>query len=88
MYLVEMNGKNIMFLGDVFNIGAYGEKAWIGDQWFLDSDYDNYMRSLYKLMHIHADILLSAHMQGCLRDGDVRRSNNAAGENIAHTKRV
>jgi len=21
-------------------------------------------------MHIHADILLSAHMQGCLRDGD------------------
>lgn len=70
VYLVEMNGKNIMFLGDVFHIGAYGEKAWIGDQWFLDSDYDNYMRSLYKLMHIHADILLSAHMQGCLRDGD------------------
>lgn len=70
VYQVEMNGKKILFLGDVFHIGAYGENAWIGEQWFLDSDYDAYMRSLYKLMHVHTDILLSAHMQGCLRDCD------------------
>lgn len=68
VYQMEMGGKNILFLGDVFHIDSYGEKAWIGEQWFLDSDYDAYMRSLYRLMHIPADILLSAHMQGCLRD--------------------
>ncbi|MDE6951874.1 MAG: MBL fold metallo-hydrolase [Lachnospiraceae bacterium] len=70
VYQVEMDGKSILFLGDVFHIDSYGEKAWIGEQWFLDSDYDAYMRSLYRLMHIHADVLLSAHMQGCLRDCD------------------
>lgn len=70
VYRVEIDGKSILFLGDVFHINSYGESAWIGDQWFLDSDYDSYMRSLYKLMHIHADILLSAHMQECLKDGD------------------
>ena len=69
-YLVEMYGKKIMFLGDVFHIGEYGSRAWIGYQWFLDSDYDSYMRSLYKLMQVHADVLLSAHMQGCLTDAD------------------
>lgn len=71
VYQVKIDGKKVMFLGDVFHIDSYGQKAWIGDQWFLDSDYDNYMRSLYKLMHIHTDILLSAHMQGCLKDGDM-----------------
>ncbi len=70
VYQVEMSGKEILFLGDVFHIESYGEKAWIGEQWFLDSDYDAYMRSLYRLMHIHADVLLSAHMQGCLRNSD------------------
>ena len=69
-YLVEMYGKKILFLGDVFHIGEYGSRAWIGYQWFLGSDYDAYMRSLYKLMHVHADVLLSAHMQGCLCDAD------------------
>lgn len=69
VYKTEMYNKVIMFIGDVFHIAEYGKGAWIGNQWFLDSDYDCYMRSLYRLKEMKADVLLSGHMQGCLGNG-------------------
>lgn len=70
VYKVEMYGKQILFLGDVFHIGEYGAGAWIGEEWFIDSDYDKYMRSLYRLKDIPADVLLSGHKQGCLQGAE------------------
>lgn len=67
VYTVEMNGKRIMFLGDVFHIKEYGAGPWIGDEWFPDSDYKSYLRSLYRMKDMKADVLLSGHMRGCLK---------------------
>ncbi|MGL6198430.1 MAG: MBL fold metallo-hydrolase [Lachnospiraceae bacterium] len=68
IYRINMYGKVILFIGDVFHIAEYGMGAQIGNEWFVDSDYDKYMRTLFKLKDIQADVILSGHMQGCLKD--------------------
>ena len=68
IYCLNMYGKKIMFLGDIFHIDEYGSGAWIGNQWFLDSDYDQYMRSLFKIKDMDADVLLSGHKHGAFRN--------------------
>lgn len=69
VYEVTMYGKKILFVGDVIHIEPYGSSAKIGEEWFIDSDYDAYMRSLFRMKDMEADVILSGHMQGCLRQG-------------------
>lgn len=69
VYQVKMNGKTILFTGDVLNIGANCRSTKMGWEGGLDHDRQRYFESIRKLSKVDCDIILPAHFQLALVRG-------------------
>ncbi|WP_102345981.1 MBL fold metallo-hydrolase [Bacillus sp. Marseille-P3661] len=69
VYKLEVDGKMVLFMGDFLVIGPDCQSVEFG--WNGSPDYDQkaYYESVVKIKDYPADILLTGHLQPCLRDG-------------------
>lgn len=68
-YRVVLDGKVILFTGDVVNAGPYCRSALLGWEGGADFDRDVYFESVRRFSRLPCDLLLSGHYQLCMQDG-------------------
>lgn len=68
-YRLVMDGRTLLFTGDVVRVGANCESAKLGWSGGVDYDRDAYMQSLKRIRKLDADVILAGHFQPCLKDG-------------------
>jgi glyoxylase-like metal-dependent hydrolase (beta-lactamase superfamily II) len=68
-FKLVMDGKTVIFTGDVLSVGedcAYAKLGWTGA---VDYNRFDYFDSVRKFSKLDADLILPAHFQLCLKDG-------------------
>jgi hypothetical protein len=68
-FKLAMDGKTVIFTGDVLSVGedcAYAKLGWTGA---VDYNRFDYFDSVRKFSKLDADLILPAHFQLCLKDG-------------------
>jgi glyoxylase-like metal-dependent hydrolase (beta-lactamase superfamily II) len=68
-YRLVLDGRIILFTGDVVRVGTNCESAKLGWSGGVDYDRKAYMQSLQRIAKLEADVILAGHFQPCLRDG-------------------
>jgi hydroxyacylglutathione hydrolase len=68
-YKLTLDGRIILFTGDVVRVGANNETAMLGWTGAVDFDRAAYLRSLQRIARLDADVVLAGHFQPCLKDG-------------------
>lgn len=66
VYALELNGKKILFTGDMLNIGKCCASADVGWEGGLNHDRQTCFSSLLKLASVPCDVILPAHFQAAL----------------------
>jgi len=68
-YKLNMDGKTIIFTGDVLSVGPDCRYSMLGWTGAVDYNRLQYFESIKKFSKLHADVILPAHFQLCLKDG-------------------
>ena len=68
-YRLILDGRIILFTGDVVRAGANTETAMLGWTGAVDFDRAAYLQSLQRIAKLEADVVLAGHFQPCLKDG-------------------
>ncbi len=70
-YAMTIDGKNILFTGDILSISQEGREVSLGWEGGVDFDTNVYWASLQKLAKVPCDQILPGHGQLCLNNGGV-----------------
>lgn len=68
-YQVVMDGKIILFTGDVLNVKKDCSGAYLGWEGGYDFDRDAFFESIKRFSVLECDVILPGHFQACMREG-------------------
>jgi hydroxyacylglutathione hydrolase len=68
-YRLVVDGRIVLFAGDVVQTGADSHTARLGWTGGVDYDRATYLNSLQRIARLEADVVLAGHYQPCLKEG-------------------